>query len=291
MAYEKYTWVDGELITAEKLNHMEDGIAEGGSGEAGYECTETTEQLFNETVTTADHDGVSFSLLAYSAPITADELIVTFDGTEYVCPKIEDNGVVQYGGFDPNTGMPDFTNYPFIISSHPSQGNIVATESSMTATISASATSSTVETTECFEEAVLKIVSPMLFECKKSVERSYTDDSLTTVVEEGFLPKAVIPEGVTAYGIKVVLDGVTYFCPRSMMIDRFFYYGSVDFSMTDFPFVIEYDPVSSEESTLYTETAGVHSVRIDQYRYTPTNVSPCLASVIEQIVTISQDER
>ena len=32
MAYEKYTWVDGELITAEKLNHMEDGIAGAGGG-------------------------------------------------------------------------------------------------------------------------------------------------------------------------------------------------------------------------------------------------------------------
>lgn len=28
MAYEKYTWVTGEVITQEKLNHMEDGIAE-----------------------------------------------------------------------------------------------------------------------------------------------------------------------------------------------------------------------------------------------------------------------
>lgn len=24
--YEKYTWVTGEIITAEKLNHLEDGI-------------------------------------------------------------------------------------------------------------------------------------------------------------------------------------------------------------------------------------------------------------------------
>lgn len=30
MAYEKQTWVTGETITADKLNHMEDGIAAGG---------------------------------------------------------------------------------------------------------------------------------------------------------------------------------------------------------------------------------------------------------------------
>ena len=30
MAYEKQTWVTGEVITKEKLNHMEDGIANSG---------------------------------------------------------------------------------------------------------------------------------------------------------------------------------------------------------------------------------------------------------------------
>lgn len=30
MAYEKQTWVTGEVITKEKLNHMEDGIANNG---------------------------------------------------------------------------------------------------------------------------------------------------------------------------------------------------------------------------------------------------------------------
>lgn len=33
MAYEKHTWYCGETVTAELLNHMEDGIAEGGSNE------------------------------------------------------------------------------------------------------------------------------------------------------------------------------------------------------------------------------------------------------------------
>lgn len=32
MSYEKHTWETGETITAEKLNNLEDGIAEGGSG-------------------------------------------------------------------------------------------------------------------------------------------------------------------------------------------------------------------------------------------------------------------
>lgn len=32
MSYNKTTWTNGDVITAEKLNHMEDGIASGGSG-------------------------------------------------------------------------------------------------------------------------------------------------------------------------------------------------------------------------------------------------------------------
>lgn len=32
MSYEKQTWVTGEIVTADKLNHMEDGIAASGGG-------------------------------------------------------------------------------------------------------------------------------------------------------------------------------------------------------------------------------------------------------------------
>lgn len=38
MSYEKHTWETGELITADKLNHMEEGI-EGGSAELHPELT------------------------------------------------------------------------------------------------------------------------------------------------------------------------------------------------------------------------------------------------------------
>lgn len=35
MSYEKQTWMNGEVITADKLNHMEDGIADSGGGAGG----------------------------------------------------------------------------------------------------------------------------------------------------------------------------------------------------------------------------------------------------------------
>lgn len=35
MAYVKNTWRDGDIITAEKLNHLEDGVEEGRTGSQG----------------------------------------------------------------------------------------------------------------------------------------------------------------------------------------------------------------------------------------------------------------
>lgn len=35
MAYTKQTWQNGDIITDDKLNHMEDGIANAGGGEQG----------------------------------------------------------------------------------------------------------------------------------------------------------------------------------------------------------------------------------------------------------------
>ena len=35
MSYTKQTWTTGDTITAEKLNHMEDGISEGGGSSGG----------------------------------------------------------------------------------------------------------------------------------------------------------------------------------------------------------------------------------------------------------------
>lgn len=50
MSYEKQTWTSGEVITAEKLNHIEDGVT--ANSDCGYEYVETTEFLFEEVGTT-----------------------------------------------------------------------------------------------------------------------------------------------------------------------------------------------------------------------------------------------
>ena len=45
MSYTKQTWQNGDIITAEKLNHMEDGISEGGGGALVVHIDEETGAL------------------------------------------------------------------------------------------------------------------------------------------------------------------------------------------------------------------------------------------------------
>ena len=54
MSYTKQTWVDGDLITAEKLNHIEDGIANsGGYSIIKVTTTPTTASPYQSTSITA----------------------------------------------------------------------------------------------------------------------------------------------------------------------------------------------------------------------------------------------
>lgn len=82
MAYEKQTWECGDVITAEKMNHMEDGIA---GGDPGYDYSKETVVLTDEVVTTRGRVGMPFSMgeFAYGDLIGAEKIKVTLDGTEY----------------------------------------------------------------------------------------------------------------------------------------------------------------------------------------------------------------
>lgn len=103
---------------------------------AGWK-TETSEQLFSETVTTVLNNGVNEATLDYSTLINSDTLTVTYDGVEYTCPKNFDGyGNSYYGGsFDKSTGSMDFTNFPFQIYSYVDEntGNVVNTLATETA--------------------------------------------------------------------------------------------------------------------------------------------------------------
>lgn len=94
MSYEKQTWATGDIITADKLNHMEDGIA-GAGGDVEYVITE-------QTVTT---NGEGVAELNVDYEFTDDEwvifkglLIVDGDSEQdltYVANKFDLDGFAQ----------------------------------------------------------------------------------------------------------------------------------------------------------------------------------------------------
>lgn len=72
-------WKCGDIVSAEKLNHMEQGIANGCGGDSWTVLTE-------ESVTTESDPGGSGNIrsaLSYEDPITANTIKVTLDGNEY----------------------------------------------------------------------------------------------------------------------------------------------------------------------------------------------------------------
>ena len=171
MAYEKQTWVNGETITQEKLNHMEDGIANMGS-DAGYECEiRSGDQLLDETVTTQkeeESDPFASARLAYSELIDADVIFVTFDDVDYQFHKVTSagypNGFV-YGDVTEH-GTPIFSEYPFaILSMGSGTRNItmLVTENAGEHTITVSDAKYEVSSVSpCFEAAVEEIILPSI---------------------------------------------------------------------------------------------------------------------------------
>lgn len=142
MAYTPINWQTGDTITAEKLNKMDNGL--------GFESTE----LFSETVTTTDDGGMNGANLAYNGTIDADTIAVTFDGTDYTCPRIDAFGGHFYGGFTEQG--PVFTEYPFAIQSL--NGNIVFTKTAGEHTIAVTAPA--LQTSADFDAAV-SMASPI----------------------------------------------------------------------------------------------------------------------------------
>ena len=58
MSYEKTTWETGDIVTAEKLNNLENGVASanGGSGVFVVNVTETYDEEMETTILTHDAD-------------------------------------------------------------------------------------------------------------------------------------------------------------------------------------------------------------------------------------------
>ena len=149
MSYTPINWQNGDTITAEKMNKMDNGWSVEPS------------QLFSETVTTSAGEYGNEGALSYGSVVSAGEIVVTFGGTDYTCTAIDmTNGVYGYGGVDSNWNY-DFTDFPFALVFSATDGNILATETA--GTYSISATALTIETSTEFRDAVGSFVtSPMM---------------------------------------------------------------------------------------------------------------------------------
>lgn len=152
-------WQCDDTITADDLNRLEGGVEEALSKDCdkGYSCTEEWVTLTDESVTTAMEGNVPYAKgdFAYSEPITADIIKVTFNGTEYTCNKIVSAiGGNAYGGI--GAQGPDFSEYPFAITSGTLGAetfNTLFTETASTYQVKIEALEELIETSECFDKA------------------------------------------------------------------------------------------------------------------------------------------
>ena len=136
MSYTPINWQTGDVITAEKLNKMDNGW--------GIQDV----QLFSETVTTVSTEVGAYAELAYYNLINADSITVTFDGTDYECTRISSGRGNYYGGF--GQSGPDFSEYPFCLIS--GNSNAIYTESTGEHTVAVTAPSMAVSDT--FKSAI-----------------------------------------------------------------------------------------------------------------------------------------
>lgn len=239
MAYTPVNWQTGDTITAERLNRMDRGWD-----------VETTE-LFNETVTTAVDpeypEEPAYAQLAYSGFISADSLIVTFDGTEYTCPSI-DSGAYGAPFID---GAYDFSVYPFSLSIGGGHAE-VSTQTAGEHTIAAR-TAPALQTSTDFDTARgWGYVTTELF------SETVTTAGKGSGTYEGELTYSQL---IDASSITVTFDGTEYECP-SIGMGHYGapFAGPMGFDFSEFPFnLITSDGRRAE---LTTQTAGEHTIAV-----------------------------
>ena len=115
MAYEKQTWATGDTITAQKLNHMEDGIAAGGDD---YDL-ELNFNFYNDSetglVSSCDGEGVGASFTALCDKILSGEPLkvkiidCTYTGTDLTAKSAYVSRLGAYNAYDEYMPTPGAT--------------------------------------------------------------------------------------------------------------------------------------------------------------------------------------
>ena len=127
MAYTKQTWNNGDIITAEKLNHIEDGIAEGGGSGGGgvfvvkftmdYETGKATTDKTLEEIINA---GESMPVMGYTEGEAMTLMLMGMGNFSNACTGGLDTGVIvelkaEYGDDDEPTGYWIPTSYTWTV--------------------------------------------------------------------------------------------------------------------------------------------------------------------------------
>lgn len=114
--YEKQTWSTGDVITADKLNHIENGVENGG----GYHYEEETKVLIAETTFTAEGENPYYEIEDREEKDYLKELpskvTVVFDNVTYSCELKDADTRGKYYGADyvgDSDVDCDFSEYPF----------------------------------------------------------------------------------------------------------------------------------------------------------------------------------
>ena len=110
MAYTKQTWATGDTITAAKLNHMEDGIEDGGSSYDAVILLTHAENSGNDDTTNITPSIVSGTYAACAAKLeagTAPSILVKYHHELYDQRWAMSNVMVEY--YTPDVSVPFFT--------------------------------------------------------------------------------------------------------------------------------------------------------------------------------------
>ena len=170
MAYTPINWQTGDTITADKLNKMDNGWS-----------VQST-QLFSETGTTVSGEYGNEGNLTYTEQVSYSTIIVVFNNTAYTCNRVLVNeNTYGYGGVDEEWNY-DFNTYPFALVFSKENGNIIATGTAGTYTVSV--TAKPIETSDDFTNAVKKIVNPIPMRCISGVT---TYDEMVAATDSGSL--------------------------------------------------------------------------------------------------------
>lgn len=197
MSYTKTTWNTGDVITADKLNKMEDGISD-----KGYSVEQSMKDLFVGSVTTESDDKYACATISLDEPlsIAPDEIEIVIDNTTYTASsKSTTDGGIEYGGdLDVEANVIDFSEYPFFLAF--SDGEFYLTTETPKTCTRISTPASVVSASPEFETAVKSCGGPFVVHVTddtldktfNEIAKEFVDGRMCVLIPPSGLEQAII---------------------------------------------------------------------------------------------------